>query len=1272
MKFHRIDIKNINSLYGDNPIDLDGHFSDTPLYLIMGPTGSGKTTILDAICLALFGTTPRQTGADGGAAGVGARVNSQGTGRSRAAVVFSLLDAEQGARTRYRAVWEFWRAHDRADGTPQTPRRELHKLDDDGEWQVLVSSTTGNEYNDAFNHVLEGMSLNDFLRSVMLAQGEFSALLEAENADKASILERLTDTGDYQKLGWLAHQRWQKEKKELERLDEQVENFDGATPDEIAATEQKLDAKKQDCRALGEWQDAAATRRKWLERFEQLSDELAEAKEAHKHAKAKREECAEDFTRRDADREASKARAPLDEVRRLEADQKELVESLPKLEETKTQRHEALEEARKKEKTAKEALDAAEKAFEELKPELKAAKEIKNDLKNAREKVDALDEKVEGQEEKLEKAQETFEKAGEKLEETQEAQKAAADKLEAIADDEALAQKTPALRAELDALHKADERVARASEKVDAIDEKLSEKSEEKEQLDKELADQKTALEPLQEAVEAAKKTLADQLGDAKRPRDRFEEIAEQAQKTTRRQDGLRELDKLLADYRKKRDKRDEFAEEHEKLATTSAKAKEAIEDLEERRDKTQAEIDELEEQVEQLGQNLLAAELRRTLAQGAACPVCGGEDHPRMQDYGADALDDQELADQQERDVLTAEVGELSRRLEEIAAELEAKSDEQNEHSKQLTRLTINREAIDEDLEILTEAVDEAAEKAGGLDVDLDESDEAVDRTLEAASAELDAELEEFEQQKKRISGAQDALEMAEETLEEAQEGIGDLQDQQKALRLTLENMRDNKKLAAQELVEVRADVDETRRSLSEKFEDAGLEVTHTEDDTPNFAAALKKAEERLEAYRKAEKAVEKADKALSAAEQALAKAKTHRDNAADNLESTEEDREAAQKRVAELKEKLEAKLDGKDPDEVEEHHEKLIEAARDKKERLGEERQEIEKAAQKAANDLTRANKRREGLGEDLEAARKRLQEAIDALEEMSSLEEVEAALIEEDEERDRLAERCDEIETALRDASRDIERLDEELEAHADQKPADFDPEAYSLATLEAAEEQLNEAIGTYNQKIGALETVLTQMRAKLENYRELLDERDAQQQEFDGWNELNGLIGVRSGESFKEFAQALNLDRIVARANRRLAELHPRYRLETKRDAGLPTLDFEIVDKYRSDQRRQLNTLSGGETFLVSLALALALADQQQIKMPIETLFLDEGFGTLDRNALRKAMDILNDLHVRGGRTVGVISHVEALQEQIPSQIRVVPQQPGRSSVVLSQD
>jgi exonuclease SbcC len=94
---------------------------------------------------------------------------------------------------------------------------------------------------------------------------------------------------------------------------------------------------------------------------------------------------------------------------------------------------------------------------------------------------------------------------------------------------------------------------------------------------------------------------------------------------------------------------------------------------------------------------------------------------------------------------------------------------------------------------------------------------------------------------------------------------------------------------------------------------------------------------------------------------------------------------------------------------------------------------------------------------------------------------------------------------------------------------------------------------------------------------------------------------------------------------------------------------------------------LSTLSGGETFLVSLALALALADADRVDMPIETLFLDEGFGTLDRESLQTAIQTLNSLHSRDNRTVGIISHVEALREYVDHRVRVEPVAEGRSEL-----
>jgi exonuclease SbcC len=172
------------------------------------------------------------------------------------------------------------------------------------------------------------------------------------------------------------------------------------------------------------------------------------------------------------------------------------------------------------------------------------------------------------------------------------------------------------------------------------------------------------------------------------------------------------------------------------------------------------------------------------------------------------------------------------------------------------------------------------------------------------------------------------------------------------------------------------------------------------------------------------------------------------------------------------------------------------------------------------------------------------------------------------------------------------------------------------------------------------------------------------------EAEPWLRLRDLIGANNGENFREFAQAQNLGRLLVEANRHLEQLRDRYALRTMVDpkSGLPQLEFEIEDRWRADQRRSIKTLSGGESFLVSLALALGLSGLRTSSMPIETLLLDEGFGTLDPDTLDTALKALERLQ-GDGRQVGMISHVPGLNERIDRRIRVEPIGQGRSRVVV---
>ncbi|MEH3086798.1 MAG: AAA family ATPase [Xylophilus ampelinus] len=187
----------------------------------------------------------------------------------------------------------------------------------------------------------------------------------------------------------------------------------------------------------------------------------------------------------------------------------------------------------------------------------------------------------------------------------------------------------------------------------------------------------------------------------------------------------------------------------------------------------------------------------------------------------------------------------------------------------------------------------------------------------------------------------------------------------------------------------------------------------------------------------------------------------------------------------------------------------------------------------------------------------------------------------------------------------------------------------------------------------QRQGAVDGQLRDDDQRRSSQRALFEEIARLQDDRDLWSHLDGLIGSADGARYRRFAQGLTLDHLVHLANRQLGRLHGRYRL-ARRARG--DLELEVLDTWQADAARDTRTLSGGESFLVSLALALALSDLVSHRASIDSLFLDEGFGTLDGETLEVALDALDHLHA-GGKTIGIISHVEALKERIPVQIRV---------------
>lgn len=238
--------------------------------------------------------------------------------------------------------------------------------------------------------------------------------------------------------------------------------------------------------------------------------------------------------------------------------------------------------------------------------------------------------------------------------------------------------------------------------------------------------------------------------------------------------------------------------------------------------------------------------------------------------------------------------------------------------------------------------------------------------------------------------------------------------------------------------------------------------------------------------------------------------------------------------------------------------------------------------------------------------------------------------------------------ELDTQLHTAQTLLTAATEQIEQLSKQAKTE-----YSSAELAEQRRAINQQLSELNRKLGTLEHTLTTDSHNRETQQSLLHSIEQQKVLYDQWQQLNGLIGSADGSKYRKFVQGLTLDHLVSLANRQLALLHNRYQL-IRREQG--ELEIEIIDTWQGDIQRDTRTLSGGESFLVSLALALALSELVSQKTRIDSLFLDEGFGTLDSETLEMALNALDNLNAEG-KTIGIISHVEALKERIPVQIKV---------------
>ena len=234
----------------------------------------------------------------------------------------------------------------------------------------------------------------------------------------------------------------------------------------------------------------------------------------------------------------------------------------------------------------------------------------------------------------------------------------------------------------------------------------------------------------------------------------------------------------------------------------------------------------------------------------------------------------------------------------------------------------------------------------------------------------------------------------------------------------------------------------------------------------------------------------------------------------------------------------------------------------------------------------------------------------------------------------------------------------RLDSAHKARkTDMFPADV------KATFDAARREHDKILS----ESGYARSALDSNKKSLASHQKSIAELGQMEADAMPWKELNKLIGSAKGDNFSKFAQSLTLAQLIGLANRRLKDLTDRYLLLSPRDEQE---ELFVVDLYQGQAERTIASLSGGETFTLSLALALGLSDLASQNVQIDSLFIDEGFGTLDPDSLDTAIVMLEKLQQDSQKTIGIISHRHEIKERITVQIQVERGIDGNSRCYIS--
>ncbi len=1194
MKILSIRLKNLASLAGEHFIDFESEpLAHAGLIAIIGKTGAGKSTILDAMCLALFNKIPRLKDSDGKLLDVDGSelltnspltVLRRGTGHGFAELCFVAQDQKH-----YLARWEIKRARENASGKLQSVQRSLKCLTDG----VVVADKT--KAVETHIQQITQLSFEQFTRAVLLAQSEVTAFLKARDNERGELLEYLTNSSIFAKIGQLAFEKTKEVRLQREKLESVLGHIEIRSDEEIAELQQRFKQLQQHVQQLENEKNQFRQQQQWFEQRDKINKDIALKKQDYDLQLKAQENIAKD-------RYLLSQLETFAEIRPIVFQQQQLQKTLQQLAPQIQQKHHefsTLTTQFEQQKTLYTQVETTLNQFQDFE------QKHQNELTQVRKFVQERD-----------YIAEEYKKTKIRLTQLESQQQPL------IEQQQQLEQSIQNLSAQ----HTACLEQLKHSAQYAPLDNGLHAHIQQLKQFIQQYQKVENTLGSIQQAQTQLKQdqntfnSLITQFGT---PQQIEQRIEQQSKLKEAQQIRLNQLDAIQQKLQHYFELKNEVLTQQNKFETVQKQAQQ----LEQHRKNAEQDYQAAKTEREKLQQvlqqqRLLHAEniehLRAELKHGEACLVCGSSEHPYRDDESQISKALYALQQQQELQAIQQEQ-QLFQLWQKAQQQFTQSYTEQNQLQQQLQQLNEKVKTHDQ---VLQQHVSQTNIQ---LDFSLTEHD--ITTKMQSLVLQASQTQQQLEKELLQLNQANKDQHVLNQNIQNILHQLQTIEHLQQQIQHIVDCLNADDKMAW------------SKQGLS-----FSQQVLH----------ALQQRSQQLEHAESLIKQKEQINQQLNVLKTNLTGLTTQQTECAQQLKDIEikgkQNTDAANQLIITMTGSAEIKAN-----EWLQQHDQQRQQLQSKYQQVKQSFEQARQHFEQQKNVLEQLKAQQQQNHASWEQCKAEITNWL-AQHQNFAEDQLSELLAFSSTQEQQIRNAIQQADRALSEANSALKTMQEQLNVHLQSEP-------------NIQVEQLTELINANQEILQQTTDQRDQLKLQLEVHQQNLakqkkfaDQIQQIQQQEHRWNKISSLIGDSKGKEFRDLAQQYNLDILLEYANQQLAMLSQRYTLKRLDNS----LSLAIIDHDMDGETRSVASLSGGESFLTALAISLAIANMASGSMKIESLFIDEGFGTLDASSLHMVMNALDQLQSQG-RKVILISHIQEMHERIPVQIQVQPIGSGSSRI-----